>query len=292
MLADYPSCFSRLIQHEGSQYTDDPRDPGGPTKFGVTIADARLYGAKYHWVANPTANDVRNMPFWFAQDVYKPEYWDKLQCDKLPAGVDDSVFDYGVNSGIGRSGRVLRRVVGLNDNTWIVDQSVLDAVAKRDPIAIIAAFNAERLQFLRGLGTFDHFGKGWTTRVKEVKAYSVVLAQAAKNHPVTDAVAQAAAVTMAKATFTSPTPQTPMAKGAVPKPDIPAGTALGVIGTGLGTGLMLNGGVTLPHIAMAAGAAAVAIGGVALFTHLNHQNTVQARQEGPSGPVNVVPAFA
>ena len=33
------------------------------------------------------------------------------------SGVDYSVFDYGVNSGIGRSGKVLRRAVGLPDNS-------------------------------------------------------------------------------------------------------------------------------------------------------------------------------
>jgi lysozyme family protein len=47
-----------------------------------------------------------------AKEIYRTTYWDALRCDELPAGVDYPVFEYGVNSGIGSSGRVLR--VGEN----------------------------------------------------------------------------------------------------------------------------------------------------------------------------------
>ena len=42
------------------------------------------------------------------EGIYR-KYWDAQRCDELPAGVDYAVFDYGVNSGIGRSGKVLPR---------------------------------------------------------------------------------------------------------------------------------------------------------------------------------------
>ena len=80
------------------------------------------------------------------------------QAEALPAGVDYSVFDYGVNSGIGRSGKVLRRVVGLPDNTHVVTDEVLRAVAKRDPKALVIAINDERLAFLKRLKTWPVFG--------------------------------------------------------------------------------------------------------------------------------------
>ena len=45
------------------------------------------------------------------------------------------MFDYGVNSGIGRSGKVLRRVVGLPDDTSVVTDQVL-AYAAGKPINV------------------------------------------------------------------------------------------------------------------------------------------------------------
>ena len=168
--SNYDECLRRLLAHEGG-YTNHPSDPGGPTNFGITIFDYRKYVKP-----NATAADVRAMKIDEAKAIYRAKYWAAQRCDDLPPGVDDSVFDYGVNSGIGRSGKVLRRVVGLPDNTSVINDEVLRAVAKRDAKAIIVAINDERLRFLKGLKTWPVFGAGWGRRVSEVKAFSLQLA--------------------------------------------------------------------------------------------------------------------
>lgn len=162
----------RIIQSEGSRYTDGvhPYDPGGPTRWGITLTDARL-----HWKPNATAEDVRLMPLRVALIIYKSKYWDALGCDLLPPGLDYTTVDYGVNSGIGRAGRVLRRLLGLPDNTWKITPDVLAAIAKRDPEAIIKAMNAERLAFLQHLAIWPTYKGGWTTRVAGVLATSLAL---------------------------------------------------------------------------------------------------------------------
>ena len=47
-----------------------------------------------------------------AAKIYRARYWDALRCDELPAGLDYAVFDYGVNSGIGRAAKVMARLLG------------------------------------------------------------------------------------------------------------------------------------------------------------------------------------
>ena len=106
----YDAALARLLVHEGG-YTNHPADPGGPTNFGITISDYRKYVKP-----DATAADVRAMKVDEAKAIYRAKYWDAQRCDELPAGVDYAVFDYGVNSGIGRSGKVLRRVLGLSDD--------------------------------------------------------------------------------------------------------------------------------------------------------------------------------
>jgi lysozyme family protein len=166
----YDEALRRLLAHEGG-YTNHLSDPGGPTNFGVTIYDYRKYVKP-----NATAADVRAMSVNEAKTIYRAKYWNAQRCDELPAGVDYSVFDYGVNSGIGRSGKVLRRVVGLPDTTHVVTDEVLRAVAKRDPKALVIAINGERLAFLKRLKTWPVFGKGWGARVTGVKSVSVRMA--------------------------------------------------------------------------------------------------------------------
>lgn len=166
----YDEALRRLLAHEGG-YTNHPSDPGGPTNFGITIHDYRKYVKP-----NATATDVRAMKVVEAKAIYRAKYWNAQRCDELPAGLDYSVFDYGVNSGIGRSGKVLRRVVGIQDTTHVVTDDVLRAVAKRDPKALVVATNDERLAFLKRLKTWPVFGKGWGRRVAEVRSVSLRMA--------------------------------------------------------------------------------------------------------------------
>ncbi|MBV9239020.1 MAG: glycoside hydrolase family 108 protein [Xanthobacteraceae bacterium] len=168
--SSYDQCLERVLAHEGG-YTNDPRDPGGPTNFGISIYDYRKY-------LKPGATaDVKRMSLAEAQRIYRSKYWDALCCDDLPAGVDYTVFDYGVNSGIGRAGKVVRRVLGLSDADWRVNADVIAALKKSEPGKVIIAINDERLTFLKSLRTWRTFGVGWGRRIVEVKAFSLELAR-------------------------------------------------------------------------------------------------------------------
>ena len=124
------------------------------------------------------------------------------------------MFDYGVNCGIERSGKVLRRVLGLADNDWHTSDEVLAALSHRDAKQVIAAICDERLRFLQSLRTWPVFGKGWGARVAEVKAYALKLASGA---------AAPAAAPIA----------TSVGKGTVPTPKrVQQGSAGGVIAAG------------------------------------------------------------
>ncbi len=169
--SSYDTALTRLLRDEGG-YTDHPSDPGGPTNFGITLADVRRY-----WKGNATADDVRALPQSVARKIYREHYWNALRCDELPAGVDYAVFDYGVNSGIGRAGKVLRRILKLSDRTSVVSDDVVagaGACAARD---VIVALCAERLAFLKSLKTFPVFGRGWTARVNGVRAAALAMAE-------------------------------------------------------------------------------------------------------------------
>jgi lysozyme family protein len=170
MQSNFETCLTLLLAHEGG-YTTNPSDPGGPTKFGITIDDYRRYVK-----TNATAADVRRMKLAEAKIIYRDKYWDAQRCDELPAGVDYAVFDYGVNSGIGRSGKVLRRALKLPDNSNVVTDGVLAAARAIDPKTLIAAICDERLRFLQSLKTWPVFGAGWGRRVAEVKSTALAMA--------------------------------------------------------------------------------------------------------------------
>src|SRR5690348_10006772 len=152
MRENFPAALSLVLKSEGG-YTNHPDDPGGPTNWGITIADARMY-----WKKAATADDVRAMPIEVAKSIYKSKYWDRMDCDGLPAGLDYCTFDYGVNSGVQRAIRVLQSVHNLETDRAI--EEMCD----------------ERMAFLQSLKTWPTFGKGWTRRVTDVRALALRMA--------------------------------------------------------------------------------------------------------------------
>jgi lysozyme family protein len=151
MKQNFNDCLNRVLKDEGG-YTNDARDPGGPTNYGITIFDVRKYVKK-----DATAQDVRNLSLDQAKNIYKSKYWDTLGCDDLDSGVDYTCFDYGVNSGLGRPRACLKRF------------------ATKKGADLINAICDERMAFLRNLRTFSTFGKGWSKRVAGVRSYSLQL---------------------------------------------------------------------------------------------------------------------
>jgi len=165
-------ALAKVLEHEGG-YTNHPADPGGPTNFGITIADYRKYVK-----ADARAADVQAMRLDEAKAIYRAAYWDAMRCDELPAGLDYATFDYGVNSGVGRAVRVLQRLLHMADDGRMTD-TVIAAVDQRDPAELIAALCDERLAFLKKLKTWPVFGAGWGRRVADVRTIALGMASQA-----------------------------------------------------------------------------------------------------------------
>jgi lysozyme family protein len=187
MSADcYDEAISRVLKSEGG-YVNHPSDPGGPTNFGVTIADYRRYVK-----ANATAADIRAMKVDEAKAIYRSKYWGAMRGDDLPAGVDYCIFDYAVNSGSGRVPKVLQRALGISV-TGRMDDATIAAARGREARALIQSICDERLSFLQGLKTWPVFGKGWGKRVGEVRLAALALAdKTAGRAPIRDAPATTA----------------------------------------------------------------------------------------------------
>jgi lysozyme family protein len=172
--ATYEAAMVRVFADEGG-YTNDPKDPGGATNWGITISDAQKY-----WQAEATPADVKAMPKAVAADIYRKHYATPLRYDDLPPGFDYSVLDAGINSGVGRAipwaGKAIGRPVkSINDVVQFVGTIA-------EMVSLIQRYWAIRLTFLQGLSTWSHFGTGWGRRCArgEVAAVRMWLSIGAK----------------------------------------------------------------------------------------------------------------
>jgi lysozyme family protein len=169
----YYSSLDVLLPHEGG-YVDHSRDPGGATNMGITFETLRTWRGK-----DITKQDVKNLGLDEVRAIYKKKYWDVVRADELPSGLDHVVFDSGVNSGNTRAVKWLQlelRERGLYDGTidGRAGPLTMAGVAQVEDVnGLINSYLDRRMRFLKGLRTWDAFGKGWTRRVKEVRQYAL-----------------------------------------------------------------------------------------------------------------------
>lgn len=164
---NFGACLAVTLPHEGG-WSDHPRDPGGATMRGVTLAVYQRYRP------GATKADLRAISDAEVEAIYRTGYWSPVKGDELPAGVDLAVFDFGVNSGPGRAAKHLQAVVGVKQDGGIGPVTVA-ATAKLRGDDVVRKVCGRRLSFVRGLTTFSVFGKGWSRRIADVEARGVAM---------------------------------------------------------------------------------------------------------------------
>lgn len=147
--ADYLTVFDRVIKSEGG-YINDPQDPGGETKFGIS---KRQY---------PDL-DIANLTREQAKAIYFNDYWMPLRYLKHIA-VQYQVFDAYVNHPSYVAIQFLQRAIGAaDDGIWGPRSQA--AYDKTDLNDILLRYIGYRLEFISKLKSFNHFGAGWAARM-------------------------------------------------------------------------------------------------------------------------------
>lgn len=169
--SNYAQAEKDVLVTEGG-WANDPDDPGGPTMRGITQHEYIAWCAKNNR-PRPTLTDLRNISAEDVAAIYKVEYWDAVDGDALPSGIDYLVFDFTVNSGSSRATMTLQAVVGTKPDGRlgpITLQAVKDAVETRGVESVVDDYSARRMAFLKGLSRWRKYSGGWTDRVHKVAA--------------------------------------------------------------------------------------------------------------------------
>lgn len=167
MRINFRKSLARVLKHEGG-WAKHPRDPGGATMKGVT---KRVYEAFLgHSVSD---GELRNIPDKNVASIYRQRYWNVVAGDNLPTGVDFCTFDAAVNSGPRRAAKWLQRAMPLLAVDGRVGPQTVYRAGQVDTVQTVNRMCDDRMAFLRRLSHWGTFGRGWTRRVKDVRAQSL-----------------------------------------------------------------------------------------------------------------------
>ena len=136
------NAFDCALKHtlgiEGD-FSDDPADSGGATKWGITESVARAFGY---------SGEMQDLPVPLARVIYQQNYWDLLKLDRISEISDDissEIFDTAVNCGVGFAGRSFQRSLTVfNRNARDYPDLVVDGLIGRMTITAFRAFLDKR----------------------------------------------------------------------------------------------------------------------------------------------------
>ena len=185
---------AEIIRREGG-YVNDPDDPGGATKYGVTIHTLRsIHGAA-------TVEDVKALTVKEAEDIYKRDYFYGPKINKLPEPLQASVYDMHVNAGTNAI-KILQSLLAAFDEHVSVDGALgprsIGAVKRtfdKAGLYLVDAYGIERRNYYFRLAdnrpTSRKYvrtragGKaGWITRAEEFMAAKYHMSDAEFNERV------------------------------------------------------------------------------------------------------------
>lgn len=133
------------------------------TNWGIAAMTMRERGL-------PEDFDLRSLTKQQAIELYKKKEWPESYGDHWPKGLDQVTYDAVVNSGKGRLSWTVKACGGANVKEAIVRANEAGAAARQ---AMVKKQIAIRVAFLRGLSTFETFGKGWIKRCVGMEAIGV-----------------------------------------------------------------------------------------------------------------------
>lgn len=102
-----------ILLMEGG-YVNDPDDPGGETKYGIS---KRVYPSL----------DIKNLTERHAEKIYRNDYWDPCHCDELPEKLAITVFDCAVHQGVKRARRLLQMALRVTVDGYIGPVTIREA---------------------------------------------------------------------------------------------------------------------------------------------------------------------
>ena len=155
-MKDFDRALEIVLAQEGG-YSDDARDPGGATMYGITERVAR---------ANGYNGPMRALPMSVASSIYWDRYWKAASCDELPWPLSLYVFDCAVNQGVSAAIRLLQTALDTVQD-GVVGPTTL-RLAREAGAWHQARFMALRANRYVGTKQFERFGTGWMIRLFEV----------------------------------------------------------------------------------------------------------------------------
>lgn len=161
-MSNFESAVEIVLAHEGG-YVNNPNDPGGETKYGIS---KRSYPNE----------DIKNLTLARAKQIYFDDFWSPYPYSKI---VNDAIatklFDTAVNTGSKRAFRFMQQSLNQMGQTLVADgvmgAKTIAAINAVDNSVLLNVYRGVQAEYYKGLVAADPkksvFLRGWLRRAQE-----------------------------------------------------------------------------------------------------------------------------
>lgn len=170
-MANIDKLWPFILSWEGG-YAEHPKDPGGPTNRGVTLATWKVYGYDKDGDGDIDKQDVKLISEYDAvYVVMKPKFWDRWKADQiLDQSIANIVVDWIWMSGFNKI-KIVQSLLGLKPD-GIVGPKTLAALNNGNHKSVFDKIWQRRMQFYYNLVAQDPskrvFLNGWLNRLYSI----------------------------------------------------------------------------------------------------------------------------
>ncbi len=167
-MANYEPAFEKMIHNEGGYTLHKVQgDRGGLTYAGITekfYPDWEGWDLVKHDPNNPKITGM-------VRAFYKKHYWDRILGDQIQSqNTAESIFDFGVNAGVGTSAKLAQLVVGASPD-GIIGERTIAKINEYDEKLFVANFALSKVARYASIVNKDRsqakFLLGWINRTLE-----------------------------------------------------------------------------------------------------------------------------
>ncbi len=172
---DFDRAVAVVLAHEGARFSNDPADPGGATRWGISLRLAAREHGRLDFDLDDDgdvdAADIAALPRAQAVEAYRALFWNPYRYGELhDHGLAAKLFDLAVNMGPAAAHRCLQRALRAHGIVLVEDGvfgPVTRAAAAECP-HLVLSLRSEAAGFYRALvagrPALGRFLAGWLNR--------------------------------------------------------------------------------------------------------------------------------
>lgn len=169
-MADSSKLVPFILSWETDKYTNNKKDKGGPTKYGITLATWRRVGYDKNGDGVLNEEDVKLLTKDDFHRVFKQNFWNACKADKIQdQSVANMLVDFAYNSGVKRAATYLQLTLGITAD-GIIGNKTLFAINKSNGKRLFERFKKTREDYLKSIakGEQKDFLDGWLGRLSSI----------------------------------------------------------------------------------------------------------------------------